>query len=465
MKIIVNKEITITSTVEEWWDLEPKLRPYIVVDNKAYIQKMNLGFSVKDEMKEFSLVDLESKSGMITAILPIGLWDFIKQFFDENDIQILRRAEYVNPQLVFNYGFLYDYQKEAVREMLPFYNGILKAVPGSGKTLMGIGLGLLKGKSFLWINDRIDLCKQARDKAIKFYGIPEDQCGLLQGDNEDIKPFTFTTIQKLHKVLNEGFHDQNQELVHFDTILIDECQHCVGSFDDYKQYFQALNELDYKYVYGLTATEKRVDGNEFLVFAAIGPVRWEITKKTKTLPAEVINKHHYVDTLEEVYESFINKYTSKAIPARVDNYLLFHESYFDFVKPYIDEMITKYKKVLLISPRVAGAQWISDYLTEQGKEHFLVHGKIKKREKLYTTPIIVATIHLVKEGFDVPDLEGIVVLSREIHKQIRTQIVGRCERFVEGKQSPKVYFLIPHMKRLNRKKIRKTWEALPLGEI
>jgi len=80
---------------------------------------------------------------------------------------------------------------------------------------------------------------------------------------------------------------------------------------------------------------------------------------------------------------------------------------------------------------------------------------------MYTTKVLVATIDLVKEGFDVPDLEAILVLSREIHKFKKTQIVGRCERYVEGKKSPVVYFLIPHMKRA--KKVE--WEDLDLGKV
>ena len=36
-----------------------------------------------------------------------------------------------------------------------------------------------------------------------------------------------------------------------------------------------------------------------------------------------------------------------------------------------------------------------------------------------------------------------------------------CERYVEGKKSPVVYFLIPHMKRA--KKVE--WEDLDLGKV
>lgn len=457
MKVTLTHNMLIECSTEEWWNIEPKLRPYIIVENNAYIQKLNLGLSVKDEPQEYSLMELERVNNGVKITLPIGMWDFINHLLPT---PIDKRPKSYTPNGKCS-DILYDYQVTAVQHMLSFYNGILKAAPGSGKTLMGLSLGLLKGKSILWINDRIELCKQARNTLITKLNIDESQCGLLQGDNEVIKPYTFTTVQKLHKVLNEGFRDASAKLQHFDTIIIDECHHCIGSYDNYKQYFQALNELSYNYVYGLTATEKRTDGNEHLVFAILGSVRHTVDK-VKTMPAKIINKHCHIPTTKEQYESFVNKFTGKAIPARVDQYLLFHEQYLTFIAPYFSEVINKYNKVLLVSPRVAGAEWISGLLKANEIDHFLVHGKIKKgREQMYTAKVIVTTIDLVKEGFDVPDLEAVVVCARDLHDQIKTQVVGRVERYVEGKQEPIAYFLIPHMKRDKKTE----WEELDLADI
>jgi len=461
MILEVTNKLTISCSNDEWVELEPKLLPYIIVDNQAYIRMMNLGFSVQNELEQFALAEQTYHNGMHTLILPIGLLDYIKHLFPKEYLRYTQGNPQVSFQEIIKYKHLYPYQRSAVNNMLPFRNGILESDTGSGKTMMGLALALLKGNSFLWINDRIELCKQARNTAIKFYHLPEVDCGLLQGDNENIKKYTFTTIQKLHKVLNTGFNDITQKLIHFDTIIIDECHHCIGSYNDYKQYFQAINELDYKFVYGLTATPKRVDGNESLVYAIIGPVRFRVTEQTKTMKATIINKTLPIETSKELYESFLNKYTGKAIPSKVDDYLLFHEEYLDYVQPYIDKAVAQYKKVLIVSPRISGAQWVSDYLTSENIEHFLVYGAIKKREQLYKTPVLVATLDLVKEGFDIPALECIIVLSRRMHKLIVTQIVGRCERYLEGKKQPIVYFLMPTMKR-EREVV---WRDIDLGKV
>lgn len=461
MRILLNKRIIITSSYDEWFLLSQKLDPYIVVENKAYIQKMNLGLSVRDELKEYSLADityLHNKT--VTVELPIGLYDYIQHLLPKESIVDERRN--YKPSLAYSeFKLLYKYQREAVNNMLPHNNGLLVAKPGSGKTIMGEVIGLKKGRSILWINDRIELAKQARKTMIEKLNVPEHLCGLLQGDNEDVKQYTFTTIQKLTKVLNRGFNDVSQKLIHFDTIIIDEAHHCVGSYNDYKQYFQVLNELSYNHVFGLTATPKRPDGNEHLVHAILGPIRYEVDSQTKTIPAKVTNYWCHIPTSKEVYESFLNMYTRKAMPSRVDDYLLFHEEYIKFCEPFVKQAIKNYNKVLIVSPRVAGAQFWSDYLSKENINHFLVYGAIKKRERLYTDKVLVATLDLVKEGFDVPDLEAILVLSRPINNLIKTQVIGRCERWLPNKKQPVVYFLLPNMKRDRQT----AWQEVPLDDL
>jgi superfamily II DNA or RNA helicase len=449
--------------------LEPKILPYIVVDNKAYVHKMNLGFSVAQELKQFSLAERQIVKDNIELTLPLGLLDFIKHLFPKECLRYTQGNHQVPTHETFNYPQLYGYQKTAVTNMLPFRNGILEAETGSGKTAMGLALALLKGKSILWINDRIELCRQARQTAIKLFNLPEEDCGLLQGDNEHVKKYTFTTIQKISKVLNFGFNDSTQSLIKFDTIIIDECHHCIGSFNDYKQYFQTLNELNYKHVYGLTATPKRVDGNESLVYAIIGPVRFKVIEQTKKMKAVVYREKFNIETTKKTYETFLNRYTQKAMPHKLDEHTLFNEQYLNFCKGYIDKVIAGYNKVLIVSPRVQGAKDISEYLTSKKIDHFLAHGAIKKRESLYTTKVLVATLDLVKEGFDMPDLEAVIVMSRKLHKLVETQIIGRSERYHPTKKQPVVYFLTPNIavsKPESWDEMKKgNWRQMDLGEV
>lgn len=457
-------------------ELKPVLDPYLIVENKQYIQNINMGLSVKDTLREFDLGDLEyvydpaGPTGIILK-LPIGLWSYIKDLEIFKDKKIEHLITNVIPTNIPNklkqFSVLDDpdraYQKTAISNVVKYKNGILKARPGSGKTIMGLIAGKLKGDSILWINDRIQLATQAMDTAINLLNFKKEDCGLLQGDNEEVNKYTFTTIQKLNKVLNEGFNDISKTLRHFDTIIIDECHHVIGGYNSYKTYFQVLNEIPHNYVYGLTATVERTDGNEHLVHAILGPVIYAVEGDVKTMTAKVSNKHFRLPITPEVNSTFVNRFTGKYIPAKVDAYLLFHEEYINWCKPFVLDMISRFNKILIISSRVAGAEMWSDILKQEGIENFLVHGAIKKRERLYTDKVVVTTLDLVKEGYDVQDLEAAVIMARPLHKQIRTQVVGRTERYMVGKKDPEVLFLIPHIKRESKAKV--TWEELPLDAL
>lgn len=473
INITIDKQIVINTTKSYYaMHLEKELYPYVIVENKAYVTNVNMGISVKDVVREFSLASVEyyKDTEFVKITMPVGLWDYIKDLPSLQEATIFKNnLNYIpphndiikaSPKMINEYS----YQREAVVNMLKYRNGILEAGPGSGKTLMGLTLASLKGKSVLWINDRIDLAKQAHRTAIELLGLDEKDCGLLQGDNENITKYTFTTIQKLTKVLNRGFNDPLQKLTHWDIIVIDECHHAIGSYNSYNTYFQVLNEVSYNHVYGVTATVERIDGNEHLVYSLLGPVRHKVESKIRTMPAKVISKNIKIDTPEKVYEGMVNMYTQKAMPHKVDEWLLFHDDYIKQVEVYIDSALKEFDKVLIVSPRVAGAQMWSDYLDQRGIQNFLVYGAIKKRDRLYTDKVIVATLDLIKEGFDMVDLECILVLSRSLHKQIRIQVIGRSERFHSTKKDPKVYLLHPVMNRFEKPKLAK-WKELDINEF
>lgn len=477
MVIELGQFIQVTTSLQNYvHNIKPVLDPYLIVENKQYIQNINLGLSVRDVLQEFDLGDVEyihdpGKPTRVKLKMPLGLWSYIKDLsiFDNSNVifKIPNKIPTNIKQRLSEFKVLQDpeyaYQKTAISKVVKHRNGILQARPGSGKTIMGLLSGYVKGDSILWINDRIDLARQARDTAINQLGFNKNDCGLLQGDNEDIKKYTFTTIQKLNKVLNEGFNDISKSLRHFDTIIIDEAHHTIGSYNSYKTYFQAINEISHNNLYGLTATVQRVDGNEHLVHAIIGPVIYEVEGNARTMPAKVTNKHFRLPVDDVTNATFVNKFTGKNIPARVDAYLLFHEEFIEWSKPFVFDMIERFNKILIISPRVAGAQLWSEILHEEGIDNFLVYGAIKKRERLYTDKVVVTTLDLVKEGFDVQDLEAAVIMARPIHKQIRTQVIGRTERYLEGKKDPEVLFLIPHIKRDS--KVKTTWKEMSLDEL
>lgn len=62
----------------------------------------------------------------------------------------------------------------------------------------------------------------------------------------------------------------------YGMVLIDECHHCASDTAE-----AVVKEVSARYVYGLTATPKRDDGQEQKIFMQIGPVRYRFSAKDK----------------------------------------------------------------------------------------------------------------------------------------------------------------------------------------
>ena len=72
----------------------------------------------------------------------------------------------------------------------------------------------------------------------------------------------------------------------YGLVLIDECHHCASDTAE-----AVVKEISARYVYGLTATPKRDDGQEPKIFMQIGPVRYRFSAKDKV---KLQGIEHYV---------------------------------------------------------------------------------------------------------------------------------------------------------------------------
>lgn len=69
-------------------------------------------------------------------------------------------------------------------------------------------------------------------------------------------------------------------------VIVDECHHASSL-----GYEKVLSETNARYVYGLTATPKRQDGQHPVVFMQCGPIRYSVSAKEQ---AGKRNFEHYV---------------------------------------------------------------------------------------------------------------------------------------------------------------------------
>ena len=172
--------------------------------------------------------------------------------------------------------------------MLRYENGILHAATAFGKTAVGAYLIAARKTNTLILVHNKEIMNNWVEDLQKFLDINEE-------------PPEYTTpkgrVKRRKSVIGTRYagHDSMTGIIdvvmisslgkpgNIDTVvkdygmvLIDECHHCASDTAE-----AVVKEVSARYVYGLTATPKRDDGQEQKIFMQIGPVRYRFSAKDK----------------------------------------------------------------------------------------------------------------------------------------------------------------------------------------
>ena len=183
-------------------------------------------------------------SGFLTYLLAYfesQNWDYefedLREYeteqFDENKIKSI---DWDNTLLVKPRQYQIDATKIALMER----QGLVKAPTGAGKSYMMALLIKILNSPTLILFDKVSLVHQTRNEFIRF-GFDAKECGVIQGNNNLPKKYTFATIQSKDKLLDF--------LELFKVIVIDEA-HGIRAIS----YQEILTQFKYANRYGFSAT-------------------------------------------------------------------------------------------------------------------------------------------------------------------------------------------------------------------
>jgi superfamily II DNA or RNA helicase len=145
-------------------------------------------------------------------------------------------------------------------------SGIVQAPTGSGKSSMGcLAISVAQRKTLVLVNKQ-DLVSQWQDSFGKFLGLKPHEIGHLQADKVNVSGKK-VVIGMIHSLAIDQRYDP-QMLAEFGLVIIDECD--TASADEMSKCFSALPA---KLRLGLSATIKRKDGKDQVIYGHIGPVR------------------------------------------------------------------------------------------------------------------------------------------------------------------------------------------------
>ncbi|MCP4475421.1 MAG: DEAD/DEAH box helicase [Gammaproteobacteria bacterium] len=437
MRIVINSQIIIHSPTP---DLIVKLKKDLILDNPKHVDTVVAGRSTWNIPKYLIFLQIDYSKDI--CVVPKGyyytLLNHIKDF-DVPTIFELPKDHFINinfelPKTNSNNinfsGRLKQDQLIAGKQILQKNFGVLKAPTGGGKTVIALWTIARRKVTTLIIVHTVELMYQWRDRIKQFLNIPETEIGLVGNGVCNIKKITVGIVNSCKKL------DFKQ--ITFGQVIVDECHRVPAS-----TFLTVLSKINSKYLLGLTATDRRSDKLDALIFLYCGEKICEI--KTKHLEEKGIIIKPELQIIETGFQYKISniKQRHAMVTAMLNNSArnaLIVQKVTDQIKQYPAGI------ALVVSDRVEHCKKLKFLLSKNNRTEMLIgtvpnHERKETIEKLREgeSNVLIATGQLIGEGFDLPTLSSVFLTTPISFDGKLQQIIGRIVRTAEGKKKAMIY--------------------------
>lgn len=360
-------------------------------------------------------------------------------------------------------GELYPEQQKAADKMLKYDTGILGAATAFGKTAVGAYLVSAHKVNTLILVHNTEIMKNWVEDFEKFLHIDEElpEYKTATGRIKKRK----NVIGRMHAGHNSvnGIIDVvmisslgkkgeiNQLVKDYGLVVMDECHHGASQTAE-----EVLNEVNAKYVYGLTATPKRDDGQEQKVFMQFGPIRYRYTAKDRANKQGI---DHFV------YPRFTRLVHTEGETLNINEaYKMVRDSDIrnSQIISDVESCLTNGRTPLVLTKFKDHAAYLYDNLSGKADHIFLLQGgkSTKERDLIRKqmkevpeneTIVLVAIGQYIGEGFNYPRLDTMMLTTPIAWQGNVEQYAGRLHRDFEGKQDVIIYdYVDSHIRVLER---------------
>jgi len=336
-------------------------------------------------------------------------------------------------------GELTSEQEKAVSELLTHDFGILVAPPGIGKTVMACAVIARRKSPTLILVHRKQLMDQWKSQIMRFLNMPAKAIGIIGGNKKKGKGvIDIATLQTLARMENPLEYCNEYE-----QVIIDECHHIPAvSFES------VLNEFPARYFLGLTATPYRKDGLQAIIHMQCGPIRHSMIAVGETTITKkvIIRETKFTMPLESGPQPPIHEVWDKLItdPERLS-----------LIAQDVIKVLTDNRFPLILSERKEHLNLLSEEIKKQASElpitEFIMSGDMGKKARKKALediqlalndsqrPYILSTGSLIGEGFDLPELDTLIIAMPFSFKGRVVQYAGRLHRQISGKTNALIY--------------------------
>lgn len=363
-------------------------------------------------------------------------------------------------------GELRDEQMPAAEAMLQHNNGVLSATTAFGKTVIASYLiGERKINTLILVHTQ-SLMTQWQKSLSQFLKFNINMPEKAKGRRKQNSPIgvigagknTLNGIVDVAVMQSLITGDEVKTLVRdYGMIIVDECHHVSAV-----NFEKILKFANAKFVYGLTATPKRQDGHQPIIFMQCGPIRYKVDAKAQ---AEKRNFEHYLIPRFTAFRS------SNADKQVTELYKELAENQFrnQFIIGDILEALSSGRTPIVLTERREHVLALEEMLSSQCKNVVTLVGtpsQKKRREALERLQaisdeeqlVIIATGKYVGEGFDYPRLDTLFLALPISWEGKVAQYAGRLHRNYPGKKNVRIYdyvdIHVPVLERMYQKRVK-----------
>ena len=431
--------------------IQNQIRRMAAFSNPVFYKNQAMGLS---NFENYRYIYLGSDEGRFIKV-PRGILENITEACEKGGItyEIEDRRSKGHPIHAEFTGELKESQIPAVERLLQKDNGILNAATAFGKTVVCCNIIAQRKVSTLILLQSSALMEQWQEALEKFLHIDEELpeyktptgrkkrrksvIGKLQGAHDSTTGII--DIAMVGSVCKKG--EYHRRLKEYGLILVDECHHAASD-----TIVDILQEVNAKYVYGVTATPFRGDGLEKINCMLLGPIRYRYTSKDRAKEQGIAHL---------VYPRF-----TRAVAPRFSQDKMHPNEAYEIIRNNEDrdELIIKDVKQcvedgrtpVVLSKYVEHSQRLYQRLINYADKVFLMSGANSRKEHKeilkqmnqvtsMESMILVATGKLIGEGFDYPRLDTLIMATPVAWKGVVEQYAGRLNRDYDGKESVIIY--------------------------
>jgi len=387
--------------------------------NSEYLVKKDMGKSTFNVEKYFKLVE-ETDEGVI---IPRGFVSTFVNFCRKEAIPftVIDNRTKLEPVDFDSEIDLLPHQEVAVEKTSEKDFGVIVSPPGSGKTVIGLEIIAQKRQPALIIVHRKQLFDQWLDRIQNFLKIPKSEIGQIGNQKLKIgKEITVAMIQSLDRL-----KDISKLADIFGTIIVDECHHIPA-----KSFRKAIINFNSYYLYGLTATPKRKNNDEKLIYVYIGNILYQVDQtvqiKEYKVPVEINIKE---TNLFAPFNYKIDKYET------ISRILIHDTQRNSMIVNDIEKNAERFRTLLILTERKAHVDILNLYLKDKF-ETITIHGDDSERSrkskfeqlKQGHFKIVISTGQYFGEGIDIGNLECLFIVYPFAFEGKLIQYIGRIQR-------------------------------------